>query len=285
MIFKSGRKASPLTSLLDVILLVLFAQNIVYSHLSEVKVKEETKSEIKKYEENYNKLKNEYNESKIELESKANEIKENNDYLKESLEKKEKDLDNKNIELASATNEISILEKQLEEAKSELHKYDVVMKDSEEQIKTLTEFIEKHKLIGDGKEFNAFEIVKSVKALEELSTKIKFVEVRLEKARIEIKIKEKVDYVDWPYEVETRIENFTESCLKKTGELIRKKIMKLSENSDLQILLMWSYDEINGVSSAQIAFFEEMIRYKHIKDIDSIKNVYDCRIGHYTKEK
>ena len=55
MIFKSGRKASPLTSLLDIILLVLFAQMILTSQLTS----NEANKKIEEAEKQFIKSKNE----------------------------------------------------------------------------------------------------------------------------------------------------------------------------------------------------------------------------------
>ena len=166
MIFKSGRKASPLTSLLDIILLVLFAQMILTSQLTSNQANkkiEKAENEFKKakdemvfdYEEQINKLKKEKESVENENKRLDKKLRSANDDInslnleKHKLVSKKEELEKNNEKLASEARFIAEYIAEKDKFDKEKTRFDSDKKDFE---KEKTEVLAlKQKLDGDSK--------------------------------------------------------------------------------------------------------------------------------------
>ena len=135
MIFKSGRKASPLTSLLDVILLILFAQNIVSSHLSqklaEKKAKDLFETDIQKKDSRIKKLGEQLDETRA-------------NYNKDTTDKNDRITSLEN-DLNKTKNDLDIAYSKIKELKATLASNSFIISSLNEKYKNLNDefFLEK----------------------------------------------------------------------------------------------------------------------------------------------
>lgn len=305
MKYKFSKKASSMASLLDIILLVLFTQNIVSSQLVEVKLNKENEIKIASYTAEIQTLTNQIASDTYKLNSLENKIasyssniNELNDSVeskKNTIEKLEQLIIDKENKEKEKDAEIASISKELQETKEEICSMTIKIKDYNNHMKTVTDYVNKYRKENNLEEYNIFEITSMAKAFEEMSTIVTVVNVRLTKKNIEItyekrnekkEIKEIKEFIEWPQELNEKIDNFTYESKEEVGSNIRKKIKELVGQTKLRLLLIWSYDELasEGADSHQINFFDQLMRNNsYIKDDEIIKEFYHGSLGHIEK--
>ena len=157
MIFKSGRKASPLTSLLDIILLVLFAQMILTSQLTSneatkkiEKAKNELLIEIQKRDEIIKNLTKQLDETRANYNKDITDKNDLIDRWKKALERRTEELeiaDSKNEELEAKIASYSLIINSLEKNNRNLDienislKAEIINKKNENTTNRITVYI------------------------------------------------------------------------------------------------------------------------------------------------
>ena len=152
MIFKSGRKASPLTSLLDIILLVLFAQMILTSQLTS----NQANKKIEKAENEFKKAKDEmvfdYEEQINKLKKEKESVENENKRLDKKLRTANDDINSLNLEKHKLVSKKEELEKNNEKLASEARFIAEYIAEKDKFDKEKTEVLAlKQKLDGDSK--------------------------------------------------------------------------------------------------------------------------------------
>ncbi len=221
MIFKSGRKASPLTSLLDIILLVLFAQMILTSQLTS----NEANKKIEEAEKQFIKSKNEI---VTDYEDQINKFKKD----KESMEN---EIDSLNKKLSSANDDIDFLSKK----RNELASLTENLKMENSKLASETLFIEKfkeEKVLFDTEKTkfdndkNIFEQEKiQVKALNEKLEKEnkKIEEDKIENTKLKINLENQIDLLKRAFSENER--SFTENGINNISDISVRKILSSSK--------------------------------------------------------
>lgn len=270
MIFKSGRKVFPLTSLLDIILLVLFAQMILTSQLTQknanekiekirsdiqeeaAKELEKVNSEKEKNEEEIKRLTEEYKDLKDNFDEYFNKAEEEKKSLKNDLEKSNKkisdleteiEINNKNRialetdlkelqnEKIKIASESQMLKSEIGDLKNEMENDIEIKMHYETQIEELTNYVKQYNIEDKSKDVSVKKILTSAKALDELKSFITVIEADLNSDSIILKLYDKEESIKWPLDDE--LKNLSSKVIDEKSSEVREKLKILFDRNRL----------------------------------------------------